>query len=225
MEATRVPPRGRATRPTPDDASSRRRPVAYTLTKPAESLPGAATTPSDLDASSPNYGMLVLGTAQASLTLFVTQAAVSILLANALGSGATLRFAYGVIPHVAIAATSQSIVSLSTWPPAIAASTVGAGALWNLWRRRDNPMFVLGWATGLFMAAELLLIQIGRHIAHPPFVDPWIIGQSFAFVGAATLIFVAFRPTWNLQDRAAYVPTKPSESRSSEGQAVKENPS
>ncbi len=190
MEATRVPRSGRRADP------SRRAPVEYKLTNRVEPpLPSSLVRSAPPAKSTRNNAMLVLGAAQASLTLFLTQAIVSVLLASSLGNAVTIRFAFHVVPHVGIAATPSSIISLSTWPAVAAATTTATGALWNLWRRRSNPMFVIGWASGFVMSLELLSIQLGRHLLDPPVVHPWILGQAVAFVAAGALIFVAFRPT------------------------------
>jgi len=141
---------------------------------------------------SPHY--LVLGALQAALTLFGGQMAASILLANGNGTAVDIRFAGGVLPFLGIQTTPTSFVPLMSWSIALAVGATATGALWNLWRRRDNPSLVLGWASGLAMSIVLVGMHWVRHLINPPLVDLWILSQALAYVVAASFVFIAYRP-------------------------------
>lgn len=137
---------------------------------------------------------LVLGALQAALTLFGAQMASSVLLANGNGTAIDVRFAGGVLPFLGIQTTPGQFVPLMSWSIALAVGATATGALWNLWRRRDTPSLVLGWASGLVMSVVLIGMHWVRHLINPPLVDLWILSQALAFVVAASIIFIAYRP-------------------------------
>lgn len=137
---------------------------------------------------------LVLGALQAALTLFGAQMAASILLANGNGTAVDIRLAGGVLPFLGIQTTPGGFVPLMSWSIALAVGVTATGALWNLWRRPDDPSLVLGWASGLVMSIVLIGMHWVRHLINPPLVDLWILSQALAFVIAASIIFIAYRP-------------------------------
>lgn len=206
MASTRARRRGSVTRPARDPEVPRPRPEKYILVKPTVSA--TATDPVAAAETPPRFDLLVLGALQASLTMFVSQAATSVLIANATTSTVKLSFAAGFIPHVAVNATPSNLMTLNTWPPTVAVVATCTGVLWNLWRRRDTPMFVLGWGAGLLMALNLLVIQFVRHLVEPPMLSPWMFAQAVAFVVAAGLIFLAYRPTGTDERSLAMVPAR-----------------
>lgn len=152
--------------------------------------------------------MLVLGAAQAALTLFTVQAASSVLLANTGGTPVDVRFAAKVFPYIGIQTDPTSYVRTLSWSIACAVAATTAGALWNLFRRRDNPLYVMGWASGILMSLVLISLQVYRQITSPPVINYWIVGQALAFTVGAALIFLAYRPT----GRSIEVPTSASPS-------------
>ncbi len=141
-----------------------------------------------------NPRQLVLGALQAALTLFGAQTAASILLANGNGTTVDIRFSAGIIPFLGIQSTPTEFVPLMSWSVALAVGLTATAALWNLWRRRDSPWLVLGWASGLAMSIVLIGMHWVRHLINPPLVDLWILSQALAYVVAASCIFIAFRP-------------------------------
>ncbi len=145
--------------------------------------------------SSINPQQLVLGALQAALTLFGAQMAASILLANGNGTAVDLRFAAGFIPYLGIRTTPGDFVPLISWSVAIAVGFTTTAALWHLWRRRDTPSLVLGWASGLAMCIVLIGMHWVRHLIDPPMVDLWILSQALAYVVASSVVFIAYRPT------------------------------
>lgn len=138
---------------------------------------------------------LVLGALQASLTLFGAQTAASILLANGQGTAVDVRFAAGFVPFLGIRTAPDDVVPLMSWSVALAVGFTVTAALWNLWRRRDTPSLVLGWASGLAMSTVLIGMYGVRHLIDPPLVNLWILGQALAYVVAASCLFIAYRPT------------------------------
>jgi hypothetical protein len=138
---------------------------------------------------------LVSGALQASLTLFGAQTGASILLANGQGTTVDVRFAAGVIPFLGIRTTPGDVVPLMSWSVAVAVGLTVTAALWNLWRRRDTPSLVLGWASALAMSAVLIGMHWVRHLIDPPLVDLWILSQAMAYVVAAACLFIAYRPS------------------------------
>ena len=137
---------------------------------------------------------LVLGALQAALTLFGAQMAASILLANGSGTAVDIRFAGGVLPFLGIQTTPGDFVPLMSWSITLAVGVTVTAALWNLWRRRDTPSLVLGWASGLAMSLVLIGMHWVRHLINPPLVDLWILSQALAYVVAASVVFIAYRP-------------------------------
>jgi hypothetical protein len=138
---------------------------------------------------------LVVGALQASLTLFGAQTAASILLANGQGTAVDVHFAGGLIPFLGIRTAPADVVPLMSWSVALAVGLTVTAALWNLWRRRDNPSLVLGWASGLAMSTVLIAMHWVRHLMDPPLVNLWVLSQAFAYVVAASCLFIAFRPS------------------------------
>lgn len=147
-----------------------------------------------MDGSSPNPQQLVLGALQAALTLFGAQTAASILLANGNGTVVDVRFAAGIVPFLGIQTTPGDFVPLMSWSVALAVGFTVTAALWHLWRRRDAPSLVLGWASGLAMSVVLIGMHWVRHLINPPLVDLWILSQALAYTVAASLVFLAYRP-------------------------------
>ena len=137
---------------------------------------------------------LVLGALQAALTLFGAQTAASILLANGSGTVVDVRFAAGIIPFLGIQSTPVEFVPLMSWSVAVAVGFTVTAALWHLWRRRDAPSLVLGWASGLAMSIVLIGMHWVRHLVNPPLVDLWILSQALAYAIAGSLVFLAYRP-------------------------------
>lgn len=138
---------------------------------------------------------LVMGALQASLTLFGAQTAASILLANSQGTAVDVRFAGGFIPFLGVRTTPGDVVPLVSWSVALAVGLTVTAALWNLWRRRDTPSLVLGWASALAMSIVLIGMHWVRHLIDPPLVDLWILSQALAYVVAASCLFIAYRPS------------------------------
>lgn len=141
-----------------------------------------------------NPQQLVLGALQAALTLFGAQMAASVLLANGEGTAVDLRFAAGFIPFLGIQTTPGEFVPLISWSIALAVGLTTTAALWHLWRRRESPSLVLGWASGLAMSIILIGMQWVRHLIDPPLVDLWILSQALAYVVAVSVVFIAYRP-------------------------------
>ena len=137
---------------------------------------------------------LVIGALQAALTLFGTQMAASILLANGNGTTVDVRLAGGLLPYLGIQSTPTEFVPLMSWSIAVAVGVTVTAALWNLLRRRDDPSLVLGWGSGLAMSFVLLGMHWVRHLLNPPLVDLWILGQALASVAAASCLFIVYRP-------------------------------
>ncbi len=138
---------------------------------------------------------LVWGALQASLTLFGAQTGASILVANGQGTAVDVRFAGGIIPFLGLRTTPGDAVPLLSRSVGLAVGLTVTAALWNLWRRRDSPSLVLGWASGLAMSAVLIGMHWIRHLLDPPLVDLWILSQALAYVVAAACLFVAYRPS------------------------------
>lgn len=137
---------------------------------------------------------LVIGALQAAFTLFGSQMAASILLANGNGTAVDVRLAGGLLPYLGIQATPNSFVPLMSWSVALAVGVTATAALWNLLRRREDPSLVLGWGSGLIMSLVLISMHWVRHLLNPPLVDLWVLSQALAYVAAASIVFIAFRP-------------------------------
>ena len=137
---------------------------------------------------------LVIGALQAALTLFGGQMGASILLANGNGTAVDLQFAGGVLPYLGIQTTPSGFVPLMSWSIALSVGVTVTAVMWNLLRRRDDPSLVLGWSSGLVMSLVLISLHWVRHLVNPPLVDLWILSQALAYVVAASLVFLAFRP-------------------------------
>jgi len=137
---------------------------------------------------------LVIGALQAAFTLFGTQMAASILLANGNGTTVDIRMAGGLLPYLGIQSTPNEFVPLMSWSIALAVGITVTAALWNLLRRREDPSLVLGWGSGLAMSLVLIGMHWFRHLLNPPLVDLWILGQALAYTVAASCLFIAYRP-------------------------------
>ncbi len=195
LETTRETPPRRDSQPAAEQGGNTR-PVSYRLPKPEAPPLRSEAAPKEASpaAGSIQYGRLVLGAFQASLTLFLTQAAVQVLMANSVGQPVEVRRVLWVIPYIGINTTPDNYISTLSWSTAAAVVATATGTLWNLWRRRDQPWFLMGWASGLLMSLGLLAIQFFRHFTGVSSINPLILGQALAFVLAAGLIFLAFQP-------------------------------
>ena len=152
---------------------------------------------------------LVIGALQAALTLFGAQMAASILLANGNGTAVDVQLAGGVLPYLGIQTTPNGFVPLMSWSIALAVGVTVSATLWNLLRRRDEPSLVLGWSSGLVMSLVLISLHWVRHLINPPLVDLWILSQALAYVVAASLVFLAFRPRFPTEAGADDVTDRP----------------
>jgi hypothetical protein len=141
-----------------------------------------------------DYAPMVRGSLRAASALFLTQALSAILIANAEGAILQIRFAYKVIPHVAILATRDVFVTVLTWSTAFAVLASCLAVMIGLIRHRDEQKLLDGWASGLLMSGILVIFQYVRHVLDPPAIDGWVLAQTVAGVVAATVIFLGFRP-------------------------------
>ncbi len=179
--------RKRVTRPQPEPASSRP-PIQYRLPKP-EDL-GKIEKEEEED-----YTPLVLAASHAALSLFVTQAISSVLLANYFDAVIEIRFVWSVVPYLSLAVAKQGdLVAIVSYSTALSVLAVCFGTLQSLVRHRTDLHSLYGWSSGLAMGSLLLAFQFLRHYLNPPVIDTQVLAQAAAFLAAALVLFVGFKP-------------------------------
>lgn len=177
----------RVARPQPKPASSRP-PIQYRLPKP-EDL-GKAEKEEEVD-----YTPLVLAASHAALSLFVTQAISSVLLANYFDAVIEIRFVWSVVPYLSLAVAKQGdLVTIVSFSTALSVLAVSFGAIQSLIRHRTDLHSLYGWSSGLAMGSLLLAFQFLRHYLNPPVIDTQVLAQSAAFLASALVLFVGFKP-------------------------------
>lgn len=142
-----------------------------------------------------DYAPLIRGSLRVAVLMFLTQFLAAVIIANFLGGVIRFAFWFGFIPYLEIWTDRESYASIVTWSTAAAVASTCMGVVLALIRRRDEPLLLDGWGTGLPMLALLLLLQLVRERTYPvEVVDDWVIAQAAAVTIATTMIFVGFRP-------------------------------
>ncbi len=192
-------------------------PSSVTADLPERALEPAAPRPEPTSTKAENWAPFVAGAMQAAVTLFASHAMGSIVIASLNGSEFEVRTLAGFIPYAGLTQADDFLTTV-TWSTVFAVAVSGLCALFMLWRRREAPLYVLGWASALPMGALLLGLQYLRHMAGPPTLDLWVAAQAAAFVAAASILVLAFHPP--LAASGSTVPLTPSPS--SRGKHAKE---